>query len=64
MLNEYDICCYNDSRYRGFAPAIQAVVEPLGGHFEIYWSQGEFLHRANPAALEVVLADMHSRRTP
>jgi hypothetical protein len=64
VLNEYDICCYNDSRYRGFAPAIQAVVEPPGGHFEIYWSQGEFLHRANPAALEVVLADMHSRRTP
>lgn len=64
VLNEYDICCYNDSRYLDFAPAIQAVIEPLGGHFEIYWSRGEFLHRANPAALEVILTDMQSRRTP
>lgn len=62
VLNEYDICCYNDSRYLGFAPAIQAVVEPLGGHFEIYWSEGEFLHRANPSPLDVILADMHSWR--
>jgi len=64
VLNEYDICCYNDPRYLDFAPAGLAVVEPLGGRFEIYWSEGEFLHRANPAALEVILADMHSRRTP
>lgn len=64
VLNEYDICCYNDARYLDFAPAIQAVVQQLGGHFAIYWAKGEFLHRANPAALKVILADMSSRRTP
>lgn len=64
VLNEYDICCYNDRRYLDFAPAIQAVVQPLGGRFEIYWSQGEFLHRANPAALKIILADMSSRGKP
>jgi len=64
VLNEYDICCYNDSRYLDFAPAIRAVVEPLGGRFDIYRSENEFLHRANPAALQVILAGMSSRRTP
>ena len=64
VLNEFDICCYNDPRALDFAPAIRAVVERLGGRFEIYWSAGEFLHRANPAALRAILADMQSRRTP
>lgn len=64
VLNEYDICCYNDSRYLDFVPAIKSVVELLGGRFEICWSESEFLHRANPAALQVILADMSSRRTP
>ncbi|MCX7855584.1 MAG: PhoPQ-activated protein PqaA family protein [Anaerolineae bacterium] len=64
VLNEYDICCYNDPRYLDFVPAMQAVVERLDGHFAVYWSEGEFLHRANPAALRVILADMSLRRTP
>lgn len=64
VLNEYDICCYNDARFLDFVPAIQAVVEPMGGHFEIHWSKGEFLHRANPTALQIILADMSSRQMP
>jgi hypothetical protein len=46
------------------APALQAAVERLGGHFAIHWSPNEFLHRADPAALELILADMQSRRGP
>ncbi len=64
VLNEFDLCCYNEPRYRIYAPAICQVVESLGGHFAVHWSRGEFLHRANPAALEVILADMSCRRTP
>ncbi|MCS7011186.1 MAG: hypothetical protein NZL98_07440 [Anaerolineales bacterium] len=64
VLNEYDICCYNDRRYLDFAPSIQAVVETLGGSFKIYWSENEVLHRANPKALQVILSDMSSRRSP
>jgi len=64
VLNQFDICCYNEPRYTQYAPAIQAVVASLGGHYEVYWSRGEFLHRANPAALRVILDDMQSRRTP
>lgn len=64
VLNEYDICCYNDPRYLDFVPAMQAVAKQLGGHFAVYWAEGEFLHRANPAALRTILADMSSRRTP
>ncbi|MCS7283142.1 MAG: PhoPQ-activated protein PqaA family protein [Anaerolineae bacterium] len=64
VLNEYDLCCYNDPRYLEFVPAIQAVVESLGGHFSVYWARGEFLHRANPAALQVILSDISRRRTP
>jgi hypothetical protein len=64
VLNEYDLCCYNDPRYLDFAPALQTAVERLSGHFAIHWSHNEFLHRANPAALELILADMQSRRSP
>lgn len=64
VLNEYDICCYNDRRYLEFVPVIRAIVESLGGRFEVHWSKGECLHRTNPAALEVILADMSSRRSP
>ncbi len=64
VLNEYDICCYNDARYLHFAPAIRTVAERLGGHFAVYWAEGEFLHRANPAARRVILDDMALRRTP
>ncbi len=64
VLNEFDISCYNEPRYRSYAPAICQVVEALGGHYSVHWSRGEFMHRANPAALEVILADMSSRRKP
>lgn len=64
VLNEYDICCYNDPRYLDFVPAIQAIVEQLDGYFAVYWTKGEFLHRANPGAIRAILADMSSRRTP
>ncbi len=62
VLNEYDICCYNDPRYLEFVPAIRAVVEQLDGHFAIYWAKGEVLHRTNPSALKAILVDMSSRR--
>ena len=62
VLNQFDPCCYNEPRYTLYAPAIQKVVESLGGHYAVHWSRGEFLHRANPTALRMILTDMQSRR--
>jgi len=63
VLNEFDLCCYNEPRYNQYAPAIRQVVESLGGHYNVHWSKGEFQHRANPKALKVILADMQLRQS-
>jgi pimeloyl-ACP methyl ester carboxylesterase len=63
VLNEFDLSCYNEPRCRIYEPAIRQVVEALGGNYAVHWSRGEFMHRANPGALDVILADMQSRRS-
>jgi len=63
VLNQFDPCCYNEPRHTLYAPAIQKVVESLGGNYAVHWSRGEFLHRANPTALKMILADMQFRRS-
>jgi dienelactone hydrolase len=64
VLNQFDPCCYNEPHYTLYESTIQEAVEALGGHYAVYWARGEFLHRANPAAVQVILEDMQSRRTP
>jgi len=61
VLNEFDLSCYNEPRHRIYAPAIRQVVETLGGHYEVHWSRKEFMHRANPEALQVILTDLQTR---
>jgi len=58
VLNEFDLCCYNEARFSMYAPIISQVVTSLGGNYAVHWSKGEFQHRANPAALKLILANM------
>ena len=62
VLNEYDVCCFNEPRYVLWEPAVQDVLQVVGGEFHVFWAKGDFIHWANPAAVNRILDDMRLRR--
>jgi hypothetical protein len=62
VLNEYDVCCFNEPRYVLYEPAVQDVLRVVGGEFDVFWAKGGFIHWANPAAVDCILTDMRLRR--
>lgn len=61
VLNEFDICCFNEPRYVLYKPAIQDVLKSTGGEFDVFWAKGDILHWACPAAVDRILDDMRLR---
>ncbi len=62
VLNQYDICCFNEPRYALYEQVVQDVLRSIGGEFHVLWSEGDFIHWANPAAVDRILDDMRLRR--
>jgi hypothetical protein len=61
VLNEFDICCFNEPRYVLYEPAIQDVLKSVGGEFDVFWAKGDILHWACPSAVDRILDDMRLR---
>ncbi|HEY9160132.1 MAG TPA: PhoPQ-activated protein PqaA family protein [Desulfomonilia bacterium] len=61
VLNEFDICCFNEPRYVLYEPAIQDVLKSVGGEFDVFWAKGDIIHWACPAAVDRILDDMRLR---
>ena len=61
VLNQYDLCCYDDPRYHLYETAVQQALLEIGGEFSVWWSQGEFIHWTNPSAAKRILEDMAIR---
>jgi hypothetical protein len=61
VLNQYDLCCYDDPRYPLYEQPVQDVLRQIGGEFSVWWSEREFIHWANPEALKRILEDMAPR---
>lgn len=63
ILNQFDACCFRGIGARGYAPAVAAVVQRLGGTWRLEILP-EHAHRISPEAYDVILGDLEKAFTP
>lgn len=63
ILNQFDSCCFRGIGARGYAPAVSAAVDTLGGHWALEILP-EHDHRISPEAFALILADLQGTPAP
>lgn len=63
ILNQYDACCFRGVGARGYAPAVAAAAERLGGSYRLEILP-EHAHRISPEAYDIILGDLEKAFAP